>query len=198
MEDHLELILIKSFNHFKLFEKDWNTILNENQNTNLLIEYESVSNWLKQSDSKVEIEIYAVKEHNRVIAFFPFQMKKTWFGNVFQFVTVGDTYYVNIIARNRDMKRIIMYGFDNIISKKKNAVFILQGLVEGGATVDNLSDYLRARNLKEQPAQMITREEKIDANRRKIIFSTNTVKAKTYRKLLFLKEKVMTMQMKIK
>ncbi|SES17203.1 hypothetical protein SAMN05518872_10575 [Psychrobacillus sp. OK032] len=190
----MELILIKSYNHFKFFEKDWITILDENQNTNPFIEYENVSNWLKHSDGKTEIEIYAVKEHNRVIAFFPFQLKKTWFGNVFQFLTVGDTYYVDIIARNRDMKRIIMYGLDNIISQKKNAVFLLQGKVEGGATFDNLSDYLRARNLKEQTAQMITSEEEVDENRRKIIFSTNTVKAKTYLNLLLLKEKVKTMR----
>ncbi|KQL33392.1 GNAT family N-acetyltransferase [Psychrobacillus sp. FJAT-21963] len=152
----MELILIKSYKHLSVYEKEWSAILEANQNTNPFIEYEFVYNWWQFLGENEEIEIYAVKENNRIIAFFPFQSEKTWFGYMLHFLALGDANYMDIIAKKRDVDRVIMYVFDAIIKKKKSVVFYLHGLLESVDTPFQLSNYLKARNMKEQYYRIVT------------------------------------------
>ncbi|MDI2586524.1 hypothetical protein OR571_05095 [Psychrobacillus sp. NEAU-3TGS] len=101
----MELILIKSYNHLKLFEKEWSTILEEIHNTNPFIEFEFVYNWWRFLGEDKEIEIYAIKENNSIIAFFPFHSEKRWFGYILHFLAYGDANYMDIIA-----KKVIWIG----------------------------------------------------------------------------------------
>ena len=81
----MELIQIKTLKHLEVFEKEWNAILEESKNDNPFIEYTFIYNWWRSIELKEKVEIYAVKEHNRIIAFFPFQVKKNNFSYVFHF-----------------------------------------------------------------------------------------------------------------
>lgn len=152
----MELILIKSHKHLGVFEKEWSAILEENKNTNPFIEFEFVYNWWRFIGENKEIEIYAIKENNRMIAFFPLQSEKRWFGYMLHFLAFGDANYMDIIAKKRDMDRSIMFLFDAIINRKKSAVFCLHGLLESVSTPHKLSNYLKARNIKERYYQTVT------------------------------------------
>lgn len=193
MDDELELILIKSYKHLSVYEKEWSAILKENQNTNPFIEYEFVYNWWKLLGEEIDIEIHAVKENNRIIAFLPFQQKKTWFGYIVHFLSFDDADYIDIIAKRRDIDRVIMFAMDALIKNKKSIVFYFKGLQESKGTPVKISNYLKARNLKEQYTRNVISYNKIPSTDSSIIvrnsiFSTNTFRAKTYRNFLWLKE----------
>ncbi|GGA42575.1 hypothetical protein [Psychrobacillus lasiicapitis] len=183
----MELVLIKSYKHLSIYEQDWCAILEENKNRNPFIEYDFVYNWWKLIGENEGVEIYAVKEHNRMIAFFPFQLKKALFGYIVQFLAYKDAYYMDLIALKRDLNRVIMFVFDAIIDQKKSAVFHLHGLVESSGTPAKITNYLQARNMKEQYTRAVTESNDYT---RKTIFSTNTIRAKTYRNFLWSKEAV--------
>lgn len=192
MEDYLELIVISTYKHLGLYEKEWSAISAKNQNTNPFIEFEFVYNWWRFQSENEKVEIYAVREYKRIIAFFPIQLKKTWFGYIVQFLALDNANYIDIIARKRDMDRVIMFVFDAIIKQKKSAVFYLHGLVEDRGTPVKLSNYLQARNMKEQSKRIVTSYDDSDDYTRKTIFSTNTLRAKMYRNFLWAKETITT------
>lgn len=190
MEDYLELVLIKSYKHLRLFERDWSTILKENINTNPFMEFEYVCKWWEVSGGNEEVEVYAVKEHNRMIAFFPFQSKKTWFGYLVSFLALKEANYMDLIVRKRDLDRVIMFVLDAIINQKKSIVFQLNGFIESEATPTKLSNYLQARKMKEQPKRIVTTADHYHKYTRNIVFSSNSIRAKIYRNFLWAKEKV--------
>ena len=150
MDDYLELIQIRTYKHLEIYENEWNTILEKNNNSNPFIEYAFVYNWWRILGLEQQIEIYAVKEHNRIIAFFPFQFEKKWFGYMVHFLALGDANYMDFIVRKVDKSRAIMYLFDELIKLKKSAVFNLHGLLESTDTPNILSDYLKVRNMKQR------------------------------------------------
>lgn len=184
----MELVLIKSSKHLRLFEKEWNTILEENNNSNPFIEFEYVCRWWEVSGRNAQVEIYAVKENNRMIAFFPFQLKRTWFGYIAHFLAFEEALFMDLIVRKRDIDRVIMFVLDSIITQKKSIVFYLHGLSEKSITTHKLSNYLQARNIKEKSIRTSTSYDEWDECTRKTIFSTNKLGAKTYRDFLWAKE----------
>lgn len=190
----MELILIKSYKHLSTYEKEWKAILIESKNTSPFMEYEYVYNWWKSLVEEINIEIHAVKENNRVIAFFPFQLNKTWFGYRIQFLSFKGTNLIGISAKPSDMDRVIMFTFDALIQQKNSAIFQLVGLDEGGKTSAKLSNYLKARSIREQSFQIVNINTTLlspnENYTRTTIFSTNTLTAKLYRNFLWTKEKI--------
>ena len=193
----MELVLINTCKHLSIHEKEWLAILEANQNTNPFLEYEFVYNLWGVLGEEKGVEIYAVKEHNRIIAFFPFQLKQTWFGYMLYFIAQDEGNCMDIIVKERDKDRVIMFVFDTLINRKKSIVFSLNCLSESGDTRSKISSYLQARSMKEY-----SRVDAIQLNSKyvpkhlsneyktKTIFSTNTLKAKTYRNFLWTKEMV--------
>ncbi|MGB3103017.1 MAG: hypothetical protein WBB56_13995, partial [Psychrobacillus psychrotolerans] len=110
----MKLISIKSYTHLEVYEEDWNKITGDNKNTNPFIEYQFVYNWWKILGAQENVEILAVQEHNRIIAFFPFQFQKKWFGYIAHFLALGITNYMDIIARKSDVSRTIMFALDEV------------------------------------------------------------------------------------
>ncbi|KOO51976.1 GNAT family N-acetyltransferase [Viridibacillus arvi] len=152
----MELIQITAYMDLGRYEKEWSAILEENNNTNPFIEYEFVYNWWRFLGKDEKVEIYAVKENDRMIAFFPFQLEKTWYGYILHFLALGDANYMDIIARKRDLDQVIMFVFDALIKEKKSIVFYLHGLLETIETHSKLSNYLKARNMKERYSRIVT------------------------------------------
>lgn len=184
----MELVLIKTYKHLSIYEKDWLAILEANQNISPFLEYEFVYNLWEVLGEEKGVEIYAVKEHNRIIAFFPFQVKQTWFGYMLYFIAQDEGNCMDIIAKEREKDRVIMFVFDALINKKKSIVFSLDGLLESGDTLSKLLSYLQARSMKLN-SKYIPKHDSIKFNT-KTIFSTNTIRAKTYRNFLWTKEMV--------
>ena len=203
----MELIKIISYKHLELYERDWTTILDINENTNPFIEFKFVYNWWKRLGDKQCIEIYAVKENKRMIAFFPFQTHKKWYGYLMHFMALQEASYMGFISKKVDLSRVIMFVMDEIIHEKRSVVFHLHGILESSVTPFSLSQYLMARNIKERYFRVdsfhendrdeSTMKEKESSNFhwqtdadyiRKIIFSTNTFRARIYRNLLWAKE----------
>lgn len=152
----MKLISIKSYTHLEVYEQEWKKIIEDNENTNPFIEYEFVYNWWKILGQKEDVEILAVQDHNRIIAFFPFQFKKTWFGYMAHFLALGVANYMDIIVRKSDASRAIMFALDQLISSKKSIVFYLHGLLESTSTPYVISQYLKARNIKERHFSIVT------------------------------------------
>ena len=152
----MKLISIKSYTHLEVYEQDWKKITEEIENTNPFIEYEFVYNWWKILGQQYNVEILAVQEHNRIIAFFPFQFKKTWFGHMANFLALGEANYMDIIVRKINASRVIMFALDELIRTKKSIVFQLHGLLESTTTPYALSQYLNARNMKERHFSIVT------------------------------------------
>ena len=152
----MKLISIKTYTHLEVYEQDWNKITEDNENNNPFIEYEFVYNWWKILGLKEEVEILAVQEHDRIIAFFPFQFKRKWFGYMCHFLALGVANYMDIIVRKTDANRAIMFALDELISRKKNIVFYLHGLLESTNTPYSLSQYLNARSIKERHFSIVT------------------------------------------
>ncbi|WP_175496296.1 GNAT family N-acetyltransferase [Psychrobacillus psychrotolerans] len=182
-----------------LYEKDWLSILEANENRNPYLEYEFLYKLWLNLGQKEGIEIYAVKEHNRIIAFFPFHSKETWFGYILCFVAQNEFNTMDIIAKERDRDRVIMFVFDELINMKKSVVFSLNGLFQNGNTLRNLSKYLQARSMKEYlfvdnniqlKSKSISRD--FSPYTTKTIFSTNTFRAKSYRNFLWTKEMIIS------
>lgn len=152
----MKLISIKSYTHLEIYKQDWNKLTEDNENTNPFIEYEFVYNWWKILGSHENVEILAVQEHNRIIAFLPFQFKKTWFGYMAHFLALGVANYMDIIVRRPDANRAIMFALDELIKSKKSIVFYLHGLLESTSTPFVLSKYVNARNMKERHFSIVT------------------------------------------
>lgn len=193
----MELVLIKSYKQLSLYEKDWLSILEANDNRNPYLEYEFLYKLWVNLVQEEGIEIYAVKEHNRIIAFFPFHSKETWFGYLLCFVAQNEVNVMDIIAKERDRDRVIMFVFDELINMKKSVVFTLNGLFENGNTLHNLSKYLQARSMREYShvgnTQLKSKNISQDSEySTKTIFSTNTLRAKSYRNFLWTKEMIVS------
>lgn len=206
----MELIRIKTLKHLEVFKKEWNKILDESNNDNPLIRYTFIYNWWRLLENKEQVEVYAVKEHNRIIAFFPFQVKKMGLTYVIHFIGKNELAYMDFIVKKVDLKRVIMFTMDELIKRKKSIVFYLRGLLESSDTIDSLSEYLIARNLKVRSYRLdlpffdLENMLKLDRslgyelsnlekyfeveNTRIIIFSSNMIKAKMYRNFLWVKE----------
>lgn len=195
----MELVLIKSYKQLSLYKKDWLSILEANENRNPYLEYEFLYKLWLNLGQKEGIEIYAVKEHNRIIAFFPFHSKETWFGYILCFVAKNEFNTMDIIAKERDRDRVIMFVFDELINMKKSVVFSLNGLFQNGNTLRNLSKYLQARSMKEylfvdnnNPLKSKSIYQDFSPYSTKAIFSTNTIRAKSYRNFLWTKEMIIS------
>ena len=195
----MELVLIKSYKQLSLYKKDWLSILEANENRNPYLKYEFLYKLWLNLGQKEGIEIYAVKEHNRIIAFFPFHSKETWFGYMLCFVAHNEVNAMDIIAKERDRDRVIMFVFDELINMKKSVVFSLKGLFENGNTMRNLSKYLQARSMKEylfvgNNNQLKSKSiyQDFSPYTTKTIFSTNTLRAKSYRNFLWTKEMIIS------
>lgn len=182
-----------------IYKKDWVAILEVTQNANPFLEYEFVYNLWEVLGLGNGIEIYAVKEYNRIIAFFPFQLKQTWFGSMLHFIAQDEVNMMDIIAKDMDKERVIMFVFDALIRRKKSIVFFLDGFLGSGNTSRKLSKYLQARSMKEYSrvgiVQLNSDHKNIskdfsDESTTKTIFSTNTIRAKTYRNFLWTKEMI--------
>ncbi|MFF2755782.1 hypothetical protein ACFVR1_18980 [Psychrobacillus sp. NPDC058041] len=186
-DDYLELIQIKTLKHLEVFEKEWNAILEENKNDNPFIEYAFIKSWWKSIGLQEKVEIYAVKEHNRIIAFFPFQIKNNGFTYVIYFIGKNEASYMDFIVKKVDLKRVIMFTLDELTKLKKSIVFYLHGLLESSGTIGSLSEYLIARNLKVRNYRTDLPSFEFE-NPRIMIFSTNMIKAKMYRNFLWIKE----------
>ncbi|QUG42553.1 GNAT family N-acetyltransferase [Psychrobacillus sp. INOP01] len=152
----MKLISIKSYSHLEVYKQDWNKIMEDNENTNPFIEYEFVYNWWRILGYQENVEIIAIQEHNRMIAFFPFQFKKTWYGYMANFLALGIANYMDIIVRKSDASRSIMFALDELIKMKKSIVFSLHGLLESTVTPFAITQYLNARNMKERHFSIIT------------------------------------------
>ncbi|MEK4085029.1 hypothetical protein [Psychrobacillus sp. FSL K6-1415] len=200
----MEHILINTYKHFSLHEKEWSAILEANENINPFLEYEYVYNWWTSLEVGRKVEIHAVKDNNRVIAFFPFEVKKTGGVHVFFFLTLFENQVMDLIVKKSDASRTIMFLFDSIINERKQIVFQLNELKERGKTFLKLSEYLVARNIKakdvnkklkmiydelpnlETPGDNQSYSYKHDGI--SLIFSTNTVRSLLYRNFLWVKE----------
>lgn len=193
----MELVLINTYKQLSIYEKEWLAILEATQNTNPFLEYEFVYNLWEVLGQEKGVVIYAVKEHNRIIGFFPFQLKQTWFGYMLYFIAQDEVNGMDFIVKERDKERVIMFVFDALIKRKKSIVFSFNGLLESSGTLNKLSRYLQARNMKEysrvdtiQLNSKYIPNDLSTENNSKTIFSTNSLRAKTYRNLLWTKEMI--------
>ncbi|WP_144512365.1 hypothetical protein [Bacillus sp. FJAT-22090] len=200
----MEHILINSYKHLSFYEKEWSSILKVNENNNPFMEYNYVYNWWVTLEIKKQIEIHAIKENNKVIAFFPFEVKKIQGVPVYYFLTLNENQVMDKIVKKNDTRRTIMFLFDTLMNEHKHIVFQLNELSVRGETFLKLSEYLVARNLKlkdiNNPMKKdiydeLTNLERLPVvddkhiDRKSLIFSANTVRSLLCRNLLWANEK---------
>ena len=142
----MRLVRITSIEEFKDYQHDWSSLLEEKQNTNPFIEFPWIYEWWKHIGQEKSVEIIAVEDNSRFIAFLPLVIQKKWFGDCYTFVAFGDANYMDIIALNHQLEIVIEFIFDQIMSEKKNVVFHFHGLLESSKTSAFLEAYLQIRN----------------------------------------------------
>lgn len=166
----MELFLIKSYKHLSLYKKEWSDILASNVNTNPFLEHEFIYTWWTELASDKTIEIYAVRENMKVVAFFPFEIIKNYGIVMMKLLAIEESPYMDFIVRSRDLERIMMFVLDGIILNKKEVIFHIDSLDIDGATHTKLNNYIKARSLKsffqtdQPPKQDISRNrDKLEA-----------------------------------
>ena len=141
----MELFHITSKEQLEEFRDDWSLILEENQNSNPFIEFAWVYEWWKHLGDEHQMEIIAVQQGDRLIAFFPFLHKRRWFGNTYNFMAMGQANYMDFVVNDDQLDNAIEFVFDEIIRKRKNVLFYLHGLLESSKTSQSLEAYLNKR-----------------------------------------------------
>lgn len=144
----MELFLIKSFKHLSLYEKEWSTILAANQNSNPFLEFHFIYNWWRYFSDDKKIEIYSVRENQKVIAFFPFIVSKKNNVKIVQTLAIQSCPYTDFVVKKRDLDRVLMFVMDGIILDKQQAVFLINSLSYNNHTHLKLRNYMNARSFK--------------------------------------------------
>lgn len=140
--------MIKSFKHLSLYEKEWTSILDANGNTNSFLEFHFIYNWWKYLSDGKNIEIYSVRENQKVIGFFPFEIIKKQKVTFVQTLAIQGCPYLDFVVKNRDLDRVLMFVMDGIILNKQRAVFYFNSLRNSGLTQIKLTNYMKARSFK--------------------------------------------------
>lgn len=152
----MKLIQITSMEQLKEYREDWSFILEANQNSNPFIEFAWVYEWWKHLGDEHQMEINAVQQDDKIIAFFPFVLKNRWFGYTYNFMAFGQANYMDFIVLEHLLDSTIEFVFDEIIQKRKNVVFYLHGLLESSKTSNSLKGYLKKRKLAYSIHRVIT------------------------------------------
>ena len=141
----MKLIQITSTEQLKEFRDDWSLILEENQNSNPFIEFVWIYEWWKHLGDEHHMEIIAVQQGDRIVAFFPFLYKKRWYGYTYNFMALGQANYMDFVVNEHLLDSAIEFVIDEIIRKRKHVVFYLHGLLESSKTPKSLEAYFEKR-----------------------------------------------------
>ncbi|WP_186321469.1 GNAT family N-acetyltransferase [Bacillus sp. FJAT-22090] len=152
----MELLVITSMEQLSDYEKEWNFILEETQNTNPFIEFGWVYNWWKHLGEDKNVEILAVRENQHIIAFFPFIYSKTSMIFTYSFIGFGQANYMNVIGYDHSLEFVIEFVIEQIISKRKHVIFNLHGLLKSTASPGKLEVFLRKKKFSYSVHRVIT------------------------------------------
>lgn len=156
MPQHIQLQTITCKEEFEHYRETWSEILAKKNNTNPFIEFDWVKEWWNAFGENQSIEIIVVKRNNLPIAFFPFLYEKKMFCDVYQFLSYGQSNYMDVIVSATDLKECVEWVLDELIQKRRHIVFYLHGLLESTQTVQVFKAYIRRKQLAYSEHQVIT------------------------------------------
>ncbi|WP_318616813.1 GNAT family N-acetyltransferase [Sporosarcina sp. YIM B06819] len=152
----MNLVTITSVGQLKDYKDDWSFILEDIDNTNPFIEFEWLYEWWSYLGQGKNVEIIAVQQHGRFVAFFPFIYKKKWFGYEYNFMALGQANYMDFIAYQHVLDNAIEFVFDYLFDTKKRVLFNLHGLLESNQTPNSLNAYFRKREIENRTYRIVT------------------------------------------
>lgn len=141
----MELVWITKREQLQQYRADWSLILEKNQNTNPFIEFDWINEWWRHLGIDSQVEIIAVLQENKPVAFFPFLYKRSWLGYRYSFMAFGQANYMDFIVYEDLLDSVIEIVVDEVIRSRKNVVFYLHGLLESKSTPKSLEYYLQKR-----------------------------------------------------
>lgn len=152
----MNLIKITSVDQLKDYQEEWSLILESIDNTNPFIEFEWLYEWWRYLGQEKNIEIIAVRQNDRFIAFFPFSYTKKILGYEYNFMALGQANYMDFIAYKDVLDSAIEFVFDYLMDHRKKVLFNLHGLLESSKTPNSLESYLRKRGLENRTYRIVT------------------------------------------
>ncbi|MGE7093546.1 GNAT family N-acetyltransferase [Lysinibacillus sp. NPDC048646] len=152
----LQLIRIRTDDELTLYKEIWDEILANEQNDNPFIEYAWFYNWWKIVGKKEQVELYAVKKENHIIAFFPFTVRRQWGVRIYAFAGENMANYSGIIAPNKWLLSAATFVFDELIKKHRHLIFSFHGLLESGESSKGIEQYFVERQMRPSIFRVIT------------------------------------------
>lgn len=141
----MEIELIKTSKHLSAYKEEWKSILSDMENKIPSLEYEFFSSWWTFLGQSELVEVYAVKENLKMIAFFPFRVERASKVTFFRSTGMSKVISTGFVIRKQDIDRVFMYLFDTLMKIEKHCIFDLKGFTDK-EQVDKLSNYLLARD----------------------------------------------------
>ncbi|MCZ8537465.1 GNAT family N-acetyltransferase [Paenisporosarcina quisquiliarum] len=142
----MKLYHIRKLDNLLPYKKNWDHILEVNQNDNPFIEFQWVENWWRYIGVNRAIEFIVVEKDEKVIAFFPFQITRKWKTTLIEFIGRGEANYMDFVVYNHLREEVIEFVFDELKRSMPKCIFNLHGLLSSSPSTNILSLYLAKRN----------------------------------------------------
>ncbi|WP_107924185.1 GNAT family N-acetyltransferase [Lysinibacillus parviboronicapiens] len=152
----MQLIRIRTDDELTLYKDIWDQILAREHNDNPFIEYAWFYNWWKIIGRKKRVELYAVKEEENIIAFFPFTVRMQWGVRIYAFAGENIANYSGIIALEKWLLSASTFVFDELIKKHRHVIFSFHGLLESSQSSKVIEQYFVERQMRPSIFRVIT------------------------------------------
>lgn len=133
----INYIKIESHELLIQYQSVWSDILEKKNNTNPFIEFGWVYEWWKHFGEQ-SVEIFVVYEQEVVIGFVPFAVSRKKFTKIYRFIGNGYANYMEVIAEEANLERIIRFVLGEICRCENNVVFDLHGLLGNNLSFETI------------------------------------------------------------
>lgn len=142
----MKLYHIRTLDQLRPYRKEWDNILEANQNDNPFIEFQWVENWWRYLGANRAIEMIVVERGHDVIAFFPFQFTRRLNTTIIEFIACEEANYMDIVVYDHEREEVMQFVFDELMRSMPKCIFNLHGLLSSSPTTNLLKLYLEKKN----------------------------------------------------
>lgn len=154
--ENITIHSITKLSELNKYEEHWSRLLNMKKNNNPFIEYPWIYLWWEHFGESQNVEIIVVKEHDEVIAFFPFCYKKYGPIYIYHLIAFGQSNYMDFIYTVPNLEPLLESVINHLVRSKKHIVFYLHGLLKSSTSNGAISSYLTANQKRFSNYQVIT------------------------------------------
>lgn len=145
----MDVKVIKDIDSLVLYKKEWERILEDNNNDNPFLEFEWIYNWWNFLSKGYELFVTVVlDDNNNILGFGPFmKLNKIGYSEIY-FIGYPESNYGDLVIFDKYKYEAVRVLIDYLLSLKERFVFRLHGFIEDNSHFRIIKNYLDEKGVK--------------------------------------------------